>query len=293
MEGLRKRLIHLHSCRHMNWKRIHKLLELDRSLHDVYRYPKALIKERLDLSEKRLDEMYDDLHRFDPDDVLSYYETEKITPITIFDDAYPKLLKEIYDPPFVLYAKGNLSLLQNKKRLAVVGTRQPTPYGVKALAAIVPPLVDDGWVIVSGLAKGIDTYAHRAALQHRGKTIAVLGSGFHHPYPKENETLMQTMAHDQLLLTEYPPYVPPRKWHFPIRNRIISGLSQAVLVVEAKEKSGSLITADQALEQGRDVFAIPGSIFQAQSTGTNRLIQQGAKLVLSAEDIINECHLFF
>ncbi len=141
---------------------------------------------------------------------------------------------------------------------------------------------------MSGMAKGIDAYAHWQAIEQRGQTIAILGSGLNYVYPPSHRDLFQKLAAQQLIISEYPPHFPPRKWQFPERNRLISGLSRGVIVVEAKEKSGSLITADQALEQGREVFAVPGPIYSPASQGTNHLIQQGAKLVMSAADVLNE-----
>lgn len=276
----------------MNWKRIHMVLSKDHTLKDLYSYTAKTFQEWLHLPNQKAEQLYEDLHRYSPITILPYFKKNNIIPITIFDESYPKLLTHIYDPPFVLYAKGNVNSLKQEKRISIVGTREPTRYGLQALSTIIPRLVEHNITIVSGLAKGIDTYSHQLAIKHHGTTIAVLGSGFNYPYPKENEHLMTKMAEDHLLLTEYPPHIPPKRWHFPKRNRIISGLSHAVFVVEAKEKSGSLITADQALEQGRDVFALPGSIFQETSVGTNRLIQQGAKLVLTVEDILNEINHF-
>ncbi len=294
MADFKERLVHLHSCRSMNWKRIHRLLADDQNLTNIYHYSEHDLKSQLQLSTESARTLYYDLHQVSPNDILTYYRKKEITPITINDTSYPQLLAQIYDPPFVLYARGRLELLKQEKRLAVVGTRKPTKVGLQTLIHLIPPLVNERWTIVSGLALGIDAYSHRLTIEAGGQTIAVLGCGFDFIYPRENQTLFDEMANNQLLLSEYPPFVPPKKWHFPARNRIISGLSTAVLVVEAKERSGSLITADQALEQGRDVFAIPGSIFSPQSVGTNRLIQQGAKLVLTAEDIMHEsAQLFF
>lgn len=158
---------------------------------------------------------------------------------------------------------------------------------------VLPPLIQNGWIVVSGLAKGIDAEAHRLCLRHHGETIAVIAGGLYYMYPPENESLFRQLATTQLIISEYPPFVRPQTWHFPMRNRIISGLSLGTLVVQAKERSGSLITAHFALQQGREVFAIPGDITTKEALGTNRLIQQGAKLILSSEDIEEEFrHLF-
>lgn len=206
------------------------------------------------------------------------------------DKKYPKLLLQITDFPKQLYCRGNLELL-NKECLAVVGTRKLTPYGKEAAQNITMGLVQAGFVIVSGLALGIDAVAHQATLDAEGKTIAVLGSGINDTsiYPGANFNLaMDILKNDGLIISEYPKGTEGYKSNFPERNRIISGLSKGVLVVEADQKSGSLITARLAAEQNRDVFAVPGSIFSSRSIGPNGLIKTGAKLVSSAQDILDE-----
>lgn len=218
------------------------------------------------------------------------YKSHGIGYLTYFDAEYPDLLREIYNPPLILFYKGNIKLL-TQKALAIVGARDANYYGRQVLNKIIPPLIEKEMVIVSGLAKGIDTFAHMATIENRGQTIAVLGGGFFHIYPKENDSLAKEIALRHLLLSEYPPIERPAKWKFPMRNRIISGLTQGTLVVQAKERSGSLITADFALEQGREVFAIPGNITDVLSGGTNDLIQQGAKLVMNANHIIEELNV--
>lgn len=219
---------------------------------------------------------------------IRQYEINDIAVITIFDPQYPRYLKEIYQPPWALFAKGDLSLLEKEPMLAVVGSRQATQYGKNAIRMMFPELIAGGITIVSGLARGIDALAHEYAIKNGGKTIAVIAGGFYHIYPKENLNLAQEMMKSQLVISEYPPDTKPLKWHFPARNRIISGLSRGTLIVEAKRKSGSLITANYAVNEGRDVFSLPGSIFNPFSTGANELIQQGAKLVTSAGDILEE-----
>ncbi|MCK4843683.1 MAG: DNA-processing protein DprA, partial [Dehalococcoidia bacterium] len=203
---------------------------------------------------------------------------------------YPAPLKEIYDYPPVLYVKGNPPF-QDQPCLAVVGTRRPTIYGRQVTEEIVTDLARSGITIVSGLARGIDSVAHRAALDAGGRTVAVFASGLDIIYPGENAKLAQAITERGALLSEHPLGVKPRPESFPLRNRIMSGLSLGVLVVEAGERSGALITAHQAVEQDRDVFAIPGSILSPASQGTNHLIQEGAKLVRSSEDILQELNL--
>lgn len=235
--------------------------------------------------------IYKDLHHLSFEQISKQYKQRDIQTVTIFDLDYPQILREIYDPPWVIYCKGKLQLLNYPKMLSVVGTRAPTNYGIQCMNKILPPLINDGWLIVSGLAYGIDIYAHKLAME-QGKTLAVLGSGVEYVYPTEHKDIANKIAVDHLLISEYPYMQKAQKWQFPFRNRIISGLTRGTLVIEAKEKSGSFITADQALQQGRDVFAIPGSIFSSQSVGTNALIQLGAKLVRTSEDIIQELNFY-
>ncbi|MDQ0337252.1 DNA processing protein [Caldalkalibacillus uzonensis] len=210
--------------------------------------------------------------------------------LTITDEHYPALLKEIAQPPWLLFAKGNLQLLK-RTCLAVVGSRKTTAYGQTITKQIVPKLCEEGLCIVSGMALGIDAYAHQAALEAGGDTIAVLGAGINVIYPEQNRRLYHRLVEHGLILSEYPPQTAPHPGFFPQRNRIIAGLSYGVLVVEAAQKSGSLITAHYALEHGREIFAVPGSIFSRQSVGTNNLIQEhGAKLVTAHRDIVEELH---
>lgn len=220
--------------------------------------------------------------------LLQHYTANEISIITIFDPEYPVWLRNIYQPPWALFAKGDLSLLQKEPKLAVVGSRQATSYGKNAIRLLFPPLLEKGIVIVSGLAKGIDAAAHECALKNGGRTIAVIAGGLYHVYPEENRQLFREMAKSQLILSEFPPDTKPARWHFPMRNRIISGLCAGTFIVEAKQKSGSLITANYAMNEGRDVFALPGSVFSPFSTGTNEFIQHGAKMVTKAEDILEE-----
>ncbi|WP_462409256.1 DNA-processing protein DprA [Neobacillus sp. Marseille-QA0830] len=219
---------------------------------------------------------------------IHQYQSNQISVITIFDPEYPSYLKEIYQPPWALFAKGDVALLKKERLLAVVGSRQATEYGKNAIRLIFPELINNGIVIVSGLARGIDALAHEYAVKNGGHTIAVIAGGLYHIYPKENLDLAKELMKTQLVISEYPPDTKPQRWHFPARNRIISGMSRGTFIIEAKRKSGSLITANYAVNEGRDVFSLPGSIFNPFSVGANELIQQGAKLVTSAEDILVE-----
>lgn len=210
--------------------------------------------------------------------------------ITLMDDNYPELLRNIPDPPPVIYVRGQIRW-EDQAALAIVGTRNPSAYGEKVCQRFAQELVSQGRTVVSGLARGIDGIAHLGALDAGGRTIAVLASGVDFIYPPEHKKLAARIVEQGALVSEYPPGTPPEPGKFPARNRVISGLSQGVIVVEAGEKSGALITADQALEQGREVFAVPGPITISQSIGPNRLIQQGAKLVTSIEDVLAEAQL--
>jgi DNA processing protein len=203
---------------------------------------------------------------------------------------YPRLLREIADPPPVLYVKGALTE-EDAWAVAVVGTRRASTYGREVTRQLVGALARSGITVVSGLARGIDFEAHRAALDAGGRTIAVLGCGIDRVYPSEHRKLAAEIIAHGALVSDYPLGTPPEGTNFPPRNRIISGLSLGVLISEAGQGSGALITADFAAEQGRDVFAVPGSILMRGSTGTNELIQNGAKVVLNAADILEELNL--
>ncbi|MFH1656632.1 MAG: DNA-processing protein DprA [Candidatus Nealsonbacteria bacterium] len=218
---------------------------------------------------------------------------EEIKKITINDPDYPKLLKKILNPPKVLYYKGNIK--NSEPYFAIVGTRRYSSYGKQITYDITNNLTDSGFIIVSGLAPGIDTFAHTSVIQKKQKTIAILGTGLDQKsiYPKENIKLAQQIIEfGGCLISEYPPGTKGSRFTFPQRNRIISGISYGTLVIEAKEKSGSLITANYAFSQKRKVFAVPGSIFCLNSRGSHNLIKRGAKLVENANDILKELKLF-
>ncbi|WEV37868.1 DNA-processing protein DprA [Lactobacillus sp. ESL0677] len=195
--------------------------------------------------------------------------------ISFFDDNYPEQLRQIYQPPLILFARGDITLLQ-KRIVTIVGSRQATVYSQRVLAQLVPNLVNNHVVIASGLAKGVDVLAHQATLQNHGKTIAVVGNGLNHYYPMVNHHVQEQVMQKGLILSEYLPDTPPRPFRFPERNRILAGLAESVVVTEAKEKSGSLITANLALQENRNVYAVPGPITSPLSAGPNRLIAVGA-----------------
>lgn len=228
--------------------------------------------------------------RFSLDEEMNKLERFKVTPITWSQDAYPRRLREIYDPPPVLYVKGTLTGA-DEWAVAVVGTRKASIYGREAAQLICSDLARSGIIIVSGLARGIDAVAHRAALDVGGRTIAVLPCGLDMVYPADHVRLAQEIAETGALVSDYALGTRPKSEYFPRRNRIMSGLSLGVLVVEAGDTSGALITANLAVEQNREVFAVPGSILSSSSRGTHRLIQEGAKLVREASDILEELNL--
>jgi len=211
-------------------------------------------------------------------------------PLTIDDAAYPSRLRTIYDPPSPLYVRGEIAPAE-APAVAIVGARRPTLYGSTVAHQLACDLAAAGVTVVSGLARGIDAAAHRGALDAGGRTIAVLGCGPDVVYPPEHRSLMDEIIGHGAVVSEFAPGTPPRPAQFPQRNRIISGLSLGVVVVEGREDSGALITADAALEQGREVFAVPGRISDPTSRAPNRLLQQGARLVAGADDVLDELRL--
>jgi DNA processing protein len=227
---------------------------------------------------------------FDLDRMLEAVYRAGASVITLDDADYPPLLRELPDAPPVLFVKGTL-LDADRWAVAFVGTRRATTYGREVTRQLVASLAGAGITIVSGLALGIDAAAHKAALDAGGRTIAVLGCGIDRVYPPEHRKLAADIVNNGALITEFPLGTEPEGKNFPVRNRLISGLSLGVVVVEAPLNSGALLTADFAAEQGRDVFAVPGNVTSPASAGTNRLIQNGAKLVVSADDILDELNL--
>ncbi|HWC77056.1 MAG TPA: DNA-processing protein DprA [Blastocatellia bacterium] len=208
--------------------------------------------------------------------------------LTLIDPRYPELLKATYDPPIVLYVLGDLDAALDQAAIAVVGSRRCSTYGRNVAEKLSRELAERGITVISGLARGIDSAAHRGALEGKGLTVAVMGTGLDDIYPKENRKLADQIAAHGALLTEFPLETPPVSQNFPFRNRVISGLAQGVMVVEAAERSGSLITARLAMEQGREVFAVPGNVTSAKSFGPNYLIKDGAKLVQTWRDVVEE-----
>ncbi|MBP6892187.1 DNA-processing protein DprA [Candidatus Babeliales bacterium] len=223
------------------------------------------------------------------DQELALMREHRVGLVTIFCPEYSKLLKEIHVPPVLLYFQGDINLFAHEKNIACVGARKAHRYVHDALTYLIVPMMHDGWVVVSGGAQGADTYAHQIALEQKIPTIVVVGSGLCHVYPPQNKKLFeQVVAAGGLIVSSFSMETKPDPWNFPKRNRLISGLSRGCLVLQAAAKSGALITAESALQQGREVFAVPGSIFDELSAGCHNLIQQGAKLVTCAQDILDE-----
>ncbi len=219
------------------------------------------------------------------------YRKEAIHFLMYEDALYPKRLKEIYLPPVVLFYKGRLELF-NRLSIGIVGARNHTPYSKEALEYLLPDILERKVSIISGLARGVDSLAHQLTLDLKGETIAVIGNGINICYPKENQYLYDVIGKKGLILSEYPLDSSPLKFHFPYRNRIIAGLSHGLCVIEAKLHSGSLITANVALSENRQVFALPGNITSEYSKGTNELITAGAFPIRNANDILDSLHYF-
>ena len=277
----------------IRFKKIEKyFFRQDPSLENAFR---AKVDElvRAGIEENIAEEFAATREEIDPEKLIAKLKEEGVKVITIKDESYPKLLAEIYNPPLLLYCRGEFDL-KDDFTLAVVGTRKYTNYGKQTTDYLVKELARNNLTIVSGLALGIDCLAHLATLEAGGKTIAVLGSGLDRQniYPSQNRYLAEKIiAGGGAIISELPLGTPPLRHNFPQRNRLISGLCLGTLIIEAGEKSGALITAAYALEQNREVFAVPGSIHSPASAGPNKLIKEGAKVVTSAADIIETLNL--
>ncbi len=269
--------------------RLRALLDYFGDIESAWHAPAGALR-RAGLDRRSLENLLTTRSTLSLDDEIARIERAGVQVLTWESPDYPRNLLQIYDPPPVLYVRGELTP-EDEWAVAVVGTRRASAYGREAARRLSEDLARNRVTVVSGLARGIDAVAHRAALEAGGRTIAVLGSGVDVIYPPEHRRLAQSIAENGAILSEYPLGTRPEGGNFPPRNRIISGLSKGVIIVEAGVRSGALITADFAAEQGRDVFAVPGSIFQRGSVGTNRLIQEGAHPVLSASDVLEALNL--
>ena len=259
------------------------------SIRDAWEAPASALKSA-GLTASVLQQVTSRRSAIDPDAEMEQLERAGVRAVTWHDADYPAALKEIYDPPPVLFFKGGFTR-EDVSGVAVVGTRRASAYGREACASLVRDLAAAGVTIISGLARGIDAIAHTTAIESGGRTIAVMGTGVDVIYPADHKQLAARVAENGALVSEYPLGVRPDSRNFPRRNRLLSGLSLGVLVVEAPMDSGVMHTVRFALDQGRDVFAVPGSIFSPTSLGTNRLVQDGAKLVTDAADILEELNV--
>ncbi len=250
--------------------------------------PPTKLQQVLHISEKSCTLIHSFLQKNAEKDFIAYYAMNGIEVTTILDEDYPVLLSQTYDPPVVLYLKGDKSLLHDEKKIAIVGSRKASAYTSNIVKVLLPPLLKENFRVVSGLAKGADKMAHEATMLLKGGTVAVLGHGFDHLYPSEHRGLYDKLITEQLVVTEYPPYVSPARWRFPMRNRIISGLSQGVIVTEAEKKSGTRSTVDYAISHGREIFVVPGNIFSSLSELPHELASDGARLVWNGSQIVEE-----
>ncbi|MCK5129237.1 MAG: DNA-processing protein DprA [Clostridiales bacterium] len=253
---------------------------------------RAIVKLRSDVENIRIDikTKKNIVERYEgstPDQYIDIINEANIRVLTLMTDGYPDMLKQIYDPPMVLFCKGDISLLNHSKLLSVVGTRKPTRYGQAACTKVCKGLAKNNVCVVSGMARGIDTVAHKAVLESDAPTIAVLGCSVDIIYPLENKEVYNKILETGLIISEYPPGTRPYPGNFPARNRIVSGLSHGVLVVEAAQKSGTLITIEYAQAQGRDVLAVPGNITSDKSTTPNKIIRDGGAVVLDYSDVLS------
>lgn len=281
----KKYWIWLSLIRNLGSKRKQKLLEICKTPDKIYKLEKKELLRIKGIGESLANSILDKNIRNNLENHILYMQKNNIDIISIEDEEYPNLLRQIYDPPISLYIKGNKDIL-NRPSMAIVGCREASDYGKKAAKYFAYNLANQNINIISGLAKGVDSYAHIGTLSTCGKTVAVVGNGLDTVYPTENKYLFERILENRgAIISEYPLGIKAEKMNFPARNRIISGMSKGVIVIEAKEKSGTLITVDFALEQGRDVYVVPGNINSINSVGTNELIKQGAKMVTTYKEI--------
>ena len=270
------------------------LLQKNKNPRNIFfKTEEELIRDLDFAKEKRKERIIKEINNINYSNILNYkielMKKSKVNLLTINDENYPTNLKRIYDPPICIYYKGNIELLNKKNKIAIIGCRKYSEYGKNVSIHFSYKLAQKGIVIVSGCARGIDSFAHKGCILANRETIAVLGNGLDYIYPPENKKLEEQIVNrNGILITEYIIGTKPNKYTFPARNRLISALSEGILVIEAKLKSGTLITVDFALEQGKNIYVIPGNITQVNSKGTNELIKQGAKLVTEITDILDD-----
>jgi DNA processing protein len=262
-----------------------EVYEADKPIEQIFHASERTLK-GYNLSKKCIEEIVKSRETYDPEDVVKELDDRQIQPLFIFDPAYPARLAEIADPPFLIYVRGHVNW--NQMMVAVVGSRHMSDYGIEVTEKVASDLAASGVIVVSGLALGIDAIAHQATMNAGGTTVAVLGNGIDRVYPSSNLAIAKDILENGAIISEYPCGVQPARYTFAVRNRLISGLCQAIVVTEAAEGSGSLITARSALEQNREVFAVPGSIFNVNSVGPNSLIKMGAHPLTSVQDIFDE-----
>ena len=285
-----ERLIALNMVDGLGSVRVRKLLDHFISLEKVFKAKESDLLQVEGIGYKLATKIPESIKKIDVKKELDLAEKHNVKIVSFLDTSFPENLKNIYDPPVILYIKGEI-LKEDNLAIAVIGSRLASSYGTEVAYNIGFELASRGITVISGLARGIDSMAHKGALKSGGRTLAVLGSGILNIYPKEHLSLANEISRNGVVLSEFPMRTTPLRRNFPRRNRIVSGLSLGVVVVEAAERSGALITSEIAMEQGRDVFAIPGKIDSITSKGTHQLIKQGAKLVESIEDILEEFNL--
>ena len=269
-------------------KKKQELLRIYKTPEKIYNLKREELLKVNGIGEKSVDNILDNKIKKCINKHIEYMIKNKISLINIYDEEYPHILKQIYDYPISLYIKGSKEILNNES-VAIIGCREASQYGIRAAKYFSYNLAKNDVNIVSGLAKGIDSFAHIGSICAKGKTIAIVGNGLDTTYPKENlELSKEIIKNNGAIISEFPLGTKAEKMNFVARNRIISGLSRKIIVIEAKEKSGTLLTVDFALEQGRDVFVIPGNIDSINSVGTNELLKNGAKVATTYVDILNE-----
>ena len=272
----------------MGAKRKKNLLQYFKTIENLYNAKEEELLKVDGIGKKLAQVILDQITRGKVDKHIDFMIKHGVDIISIQDEEYPQMLKGIYDPPISLYIRGNKTILNNLS-ISVIGCRECSKYGKNVAYELAYNIAKENINIVSGLARGIDSTAHKGAIMAKGTTIAVLGNGLDTIYPSENISLAnEILKSGGAIISEYPLGEKPQKQYFPERNRIVSGLSKGLIVVEAKEKSGTLITVDFALEQGRDIFVVPGNINSINSTGTNELIKQGAKPITSYKEVTEE-----